>query len=139
MSSSVPRSSWIIATPGLWVLLLFSLSADAAEPVLTARPGVCILQSAKDAQCAMAVDLNWNDNGSANYCLYSSLVPEPLKCWQSVNQGSFHSELASRKDVAYWLERPGEEKVLAKITIRIVSVSARNPQRRRRRHVWNVL
>lgn len=121
------------------LLSCLSLGAMSAEPVLTARPGVCILENPDKAPCVMAVELAWNNNGVGNFCLYSSQSSEALQCWTSANQGQRHAELASRENVSFWLQKAPLDTHLAEITIRIVSLSQRNPQRRRRRHVWNVL
>ena len=121
------------------VLVCSSLDTLAAEPVLTARPGVCILDDPKKAPCVMAVELAWNNNGAGNFCLHSSQSSEALQCWSSANRGQRHAELSSRENVSFWLQEVPDDKHLAEITIRIVSLSQRNPQRRRRRHVWNVL
>ncbi|MFT4823574.1 MAG: hypothetical protein ACI9GB_000888 [Halioglobus sp.] len=135
-----------IAAPAIRVtalsgMLLGCLSVDAlaAEPVLTARPGVCILENPGKTPCVMALELAWNNNGTGDFCLHSSQSSEPLQCWISANQGRRHAELTSRENVSFWLQKIPDDRHLAEITIRIVSLSQRNPQRRRRRHVWNVL
>lgn len=110
-----------------------------SEPILTARPGLCILQADDSSVCEMAVELIWNAAVSGSFCLYSSLSTVALQCWQSVREGRHHYELASPQGVDFWLQRSGADLQLARITVRIVSVSQRNPQRRRRRHVWSVL
>lgn len=112
---------------------------DGAEPILTARPGLCILKEEGDSNCEMAVELIWNTAVSDNFCLYSSASVGALQCWQAAREGQHHFELSSPQGVEFWLQRRGSEKKLAKITLRIVSLSQRNPQRRRRRHVWSVL
>jgi len=116
-----------------------ALPCRAAEPVLTARPGVCILSSPGKTECVMAMDLLWNSNGAGHYCLYSSQQDAPLRCWQRASRGQAHVELASAENVSFWLQQPPQETHLAEIMVRIVSLSQKNPERRRRRHVWSLL
>ncbi|MFK8049488.1 MAG: DUF3019 domain-containing protein [Halioglobus sp.] len=132
---SPSSSSFILAT----VLTCLSWGALAAEPVLTARPGVCLLERAEKSPCVMAVELSWNSNGPGDYCLYGSQLSGAIECWTAASIGQKHVELASRENVSFWLQEVPNDEHLAEITIRIVSLSQRKPQRRRRRHVWNVL
>lgn len=118
---------------------LASQTAIAEIPVLTAKPGLCIVQQSDVEKCVMAIELEWKAELSDSYCLYNSLNPEPLHCWENVQLGLHHSELSSREDVDYWLQRPPSSGQLARITVRIVSLAQRNPERRRRRHVWSVM
>jgi hypothetical protein len=87
----------------------------------------------------MGVELSWRAAAPGDYCLHDSLSEQPLACWQQLPEGSHHGELISREDVQYWLQRPGDSTRLAEITVRVVSVAKRGPQRRRRRHPWSVL
>jgi len=132
---------WIPRPLLLGVIACLSLNTDlqAGEPVLTARPGVCILESRAKTTCVMALELTWNSNGAGNYCLHSSQQEAALQCWSLATGGQEHVELASPENVSFWLQEVPDDQHLAEITIRIVSLSQRNPQRRRRRHVWNVL
>ena len=111
----------------------------ASDPVLTAKPGLCILKNEDNAICEMAVELIWNSAVADSFCLHSSLSASPLQCWRTVREGQHHFELSSPEGVEFWLQRPSTDTKLAQITLRIVSLSQRNPQRRRRRHVWSVL
>lgn len=136
--SRIFAASRLTSTLGI-VVASFSLNALAAEPVLTARPGVCLLERPGNSPCVMAVELSWNSNGPGDYCLYSSQSDAAIACWTSAIVGQQHAELASRENVSFWLQEVPDDQHLAEITVRIVSLSQRNPQRRRRRHVWNVL
>jgi hypothetical protein len=117
-----------------------SARADGeSEPVLTARPGLCILKEQDSSNCEMTVKLIWNTAVKDSFCLYSSVSERSLQCWAAAREGQHHFELSSPQGVEFWLQRPNSNTKLAKITLRIVSLSQRNPQRRRRRHVWSVL
>jgi hypothetical protein len=120
-------------------LLLSAPLYAQTDPVLSARPGLCILQEAAADACVMAVELEWQSTSPAAYCLYHSLTPEPLQCWQNALTGILQSQLNSRVDVSYWLQLAPANNHLAEINIRVVSLAQRNPERRRRRHVWSVL
>jgi len=117
----------------------FARAEGASEPVLSARPGLCILKDEDSAICEMAVELIWNSALADSFCLHSSATASSLRCWRSAREGQHHFELSSREGVEFWLQRPSSDIKLAQITLRIVSLAQRNPQRRRRRHVWSVL
>lgn len=102
--------------------------------MLTARPGLCILKDPQSQQCVMGVELSWRAP-SGDYCLHHSSDPEALFCWQDAVAGEHRTKLASREDVDYWLQRGASETHLAEITVRIVSLAQRRPERRRR-HAW---
>ena len=121
-------------------LLLVVLPAAAAEElVLTARPGLCILQQADTRQCVMGVELKWR-GPVGDYCLYQSGAGgAPLDCWRDEGAGELRTRLASEQDVAYWLQVPASKERLAQITVRVVSLAQRRPERRRRRHAWTPL
>lgn len=114
--------------------------ANAAEILLTARPGLCLVEKIDDKPCVMSVLLDWRAVLRADYCLYQSVQDEqPIQCWESSEQGQLRHNLSSRDNVTYWLQLAGSERRLAPITVRIVGVQQRNPLRRRRRHPWSLL
>jgi hypothetical protein len=121
------------------LLVAVTTMAEPGEVVLTARPGLCILQDTELSECVMALDLKWNAARNSDFCLYHSRADAALQCWSGTSSGHYLSELASHEDVSYWLQHPGIDQQLAKITVRVVSLAQRNPVRRRRRHVWSVL
>lgn len=121
------------------LLIAVTTMADPDEVVLTARPGLCILQDPELSECMMALELKWNAARDSDLCLYHSRADAPLQCWSSVSNGRFLSKLTSHEDVSYWLQRSHADQQLARITVRVVSLAQRNPARRRRRHVWSVL
>ena len=125
--------------PLLGLALLFAAEAAAQdEPVLTARPGLCILKDPETRQCVMGVELSWR-GPMGDYCLYQSVVREPLACWEEQSAGELQSRLVSEQDVTYWLQRATSEEQLAKVVVRVVSLAQRRPQTRRRRHAWTPL
>lgn len=128
-----------------WIIVFAVISACSvtvafgSEPVLTARPGICILADPAKRRCEMAVDLLWNGADRGAYCLYSSTQTEALECWDNLKKGRYHFELASSKTVIFWMQRPPDAQQLSTIRVRIVSPTQRNPERRRRRHIYSVL
>ncbi len=133
MSSRARARGWVIAAS------LVALPASAAdEPVLTARPGLCILQDAETRECVMGVELTWR-GPAGDYCLYQSALAEPLACWTGQDQGQLKARLASEDDVAYWLQVPPSDERMAQVIVRVVSLAQRRPERRRRRHAWTPL
>jgi DUF3019 family protein len=120
------------------VLLLATEAAAQDEPVLTARPGLCILKDPETRQCVMGVELSWR-GPVGDYCLYQSVVREPLACWEDESTGELQSRLVSEQDVTYWLQRTMSEEHLAEVVVRVVSLAQRRPQTRRRRHAWTPL
>jgi hypothetical protein len=110
-----------------------------AEPVLTARPGLCILKDPDRPNCVMGIELEWRAELQGDYCLHHSAGSAPLACWETSRAGVHQTNLQSRKDVSYWLVRGRRGDPLALITVRVLSLAERNPDRRRRRHVWSLL
>ena len=124
----------------LTLLALLYLPAWAqAPPSLTARPGLCILPNPDADQCVMTVQLDWNSSSPESLCLYSSQQNPALRCWDGVNTGSLSTRVVASDNVRFWLQRPGEEVRMAEVTVQIVSIARRSPERRRRRHIWSVL
>lgn len=127
---------------GLWIAIVCSVyvhQARAAEVVLTARPGLCLVETIDDEPCVMSVLLDWQALTPGDFCLYHSADDElPLQCWNMSQNGGLRHHLSSREHVQYWLKRAGNDKRLAPITVRVVGVNQRNPKRRRRRHPWSV-
>ena len=132
MSASSTNSSWLLC------LLFLPLFSSADEVVLTARPGLCILKDPESQACVMGVQLDWS-GPVGDYCLYDSTASAPLACWQQREGASHAAELASRDDVAYWLERGASDERLAEVSVRVLSLAQRRPERRRRRHAWTPL
>jgi len=120
-----------------WLCWPLSVLAQE-EPVLTARPGLCILEDPETRECVMGVELTWR-GPVGDYCLYQSEVEKPLACWSGESSGELKSRLVSEQDVAYWLQLPPQEEHLAEIVVRVVSLAQRRPERRRRRHAWTPL
>lgn len=127
------------ALPILLVAVLGSAATAAEEMVLTARPGLCIVKDAATSACLASVELSWQAPTADNYCLHSSLEATHLACWDGATTGKHVTELVSRDDVRYWMQRPGSEQELAPVTVRILSLAQKQPNRRRRRHAWTWL
>lgn len=125
--------------PLLALALLLATQATAQdETVLTARPGLCILKDPETRQCVMGVALSWR-GPVGDYCLYQSVIREPLACWEDVSAGELQARLISEQDVTYWLQRGTSGEHLAEVVVRVVSLAQRRPQTRRRRHAWTPL
>ncbi len=125
------------------VLLMAALYSAAliaqSAPSLTARPGLCILPSPDAEQCTLSVQLDWTAAAQVDICLYSSQTEKPLQCWQGADRGRIISEVTASSGVEFWLQYPEQADRLAKVTVQIVRLAQRNPERRRRRHIWSVL
>ena len=121
--------------------MLYATSALAEQDVvLTAKPGLCILQDASTSQCWVSVELSWRAATAGDFCLHHSLAPtEPLACWENASQQMHVAELVSRENVRYWLQRDASTEPLAPVTVRVLSLAQRQPNRRRRRHAWTLL
>lgn len=117
----------------------FPTQAQTDDVQLIAKPGLCILQDAAVSTCLVAVELSWSANSRDNYCLHHSTGPEPLACWNAEQQGQHIAQLVSRNNVSYWLQRSRSRKQLAPVTVRVLSLAQRQPNRRRRRHAWTWL
>ncbi|MFT5483697.1 MAG: hypothetical protein ACI9GW_002355 [Halieaceae bacterium] len=87
----------------------------------------------------MPIRLDWQSNGLEDICLHSSQNIESLQCWEQENSGFTTLKIYANDDVGFWLQLSNSDEKLAYVTIRIVRMARRNPERRRRRHVWSVL
>lgn len=126
----------------LAILLTLTFCAQASaleEMVLTARPGLCILKDPSMAACIVNVQLNWQANSAGAFCLHASNREQPLQCWQNVKSGEHIAQLASRQNVRYWMQAADSSRQMAPVTVRILSVAQKQPNRSRRRHAWTWL
>ena len=87
----------------------------------------------------MTVQLDWTSATTEHICLYSSQQTSSLRCWTDANRGSLSNRVVASDNVRFWLQRDGDDTQLAEVTVQIVSMARRNPERRRRRHIWSVL
>jgi hypothetical protein len=116
----------------------FSDEIDDNQILLSARPGVCIIGESNNKPCEMALNLIWKSRQSVDLCLYSSIQNNTHKCWSRAEYGSFHFQFESKIDVQFWLQKPEATERLELIEVRVLSLTKRKPERRRRRHVWSV-
>lgn len=114
-------------------------TAERDDIVLIAKPGLCILQDAAVSSCLVAVELSWDARQSDDYCLHHSTDSQPLACWQAEQQGQHIAQLVSRENVNYWMQKRDSREKLAPVTVRVLSLAQRQPNRRRRRHAWTWL
>lgn len=116
----------------------FSDEIDDNQILLSARPGVCIIAEVNNKPCEMALNLIWKSRQLVDLCLYSSTQTQAHQCWSRTQQGSFHFQFESKIDVQFWLQKPEVSQRLELIEVRVLSLTKRKPERRRRRHVWSV-
>lgn len=116
----------------------FSDEIEDNKILLSARPGVCIIAKVTEKPCEMALNLVWKSRRLADLCLYSSTQKQAHQCWSRAQHGSLHFQFESKVDVQFWLQKPEVSQRLELIEVRVLSLTKRKPERRRRRHVWSV-
>jgi hypothetical protein len=133
------------------ILLTFQIQIVHAESVseveseankynpwlLWAKPRICVVPSDR-LICKMETDLGWSGIEQADICLSSSEKDAALHCWRDALKGHLAQNIITEKQITYWLNRAGEEEVLVKTQIRIISFPKKQV-RRRRRHIWSLL
>jgi hypothetical protein len=123
----------------LTLVLCSTMLVAETPPTLTARPGLCILSSTEAEECEMVVRLDWHAAQAGDWCLHSSQQETTLQCWQQQFSGHISTKVIASANVVFWLQRPSVDTRLSRVTVQIVRLARRSPERRRRRHVWSVL
>lgn len=146
------KISNLLARYALWlILLIFQIQIVHAEDLsdakseanrnnpwlLWAKPRICVIPSDRRI-CKMETDLDWSGFEQADICLSSSEKDSALHCWRDALEGHLAQNIITEKQITYWLNRAGEEEVLVKTQIRIISFPKKQV-RRRRRHIWSLL
>ncbi len=86
----------------------------------------------------METDIAWAGFEQTDICLSSSNNKTVLQCWRNALDGHLWQKIITEEPITYWLNRAGENEILIKTQIRIISFPKKQV-RRRRRHIWSLL
>lgn len=121
--------------------LLFSAGGCAAEPdvSLTVKPSLCITDKRED-HCALEIVVAWRSSEPGDYCLYSEMQDEPLRCWTLAKDGTLVDERSVTESFRYWITADDSTARLAEASLDVMTADNEDRRRQRpRRHVWNIL
>lgn len=105
---------------------------------LTVKPVLCVADRREEG-CPLSLTVSWRSEQEGNYCLYSGLAEEPIRCWENAAAGTIVEERVVRETFSYWLTNGANAK-LAEATVELVTTESDDRRRhRRRRHVWDIL
>ena len=116
------------------------LGEDAADkPVeLTVKPLLCIVDK-RTPGCDMSFLVKWRSRQTGYYCVFNELEDGPLRCWRERRSGELNDERSVREDVSFWINEGGGEP-LDSVTVTVLRMDSDDRrQRRRTRHVWDLL
>jgi hypothetical protein len=129
------------------ILLIFQIQFIHAESLteaksnslwqLWAKPRICVIPSDRRV-CKMETDIAWAGFEQTDICLSSSNNKTVLQCWRNALDGHLWQKIITEEPITYWLNRAGENEILIKTQIRIISFPKKQV-RRRRRHIWSLL
>jgi hypothetical protein len=115
------------------LLILFSTKpyANTDIPVLTLEvdPEQCVSIVQGD-DCFVDVTIKWYSQQPADYCLFSSQQPEPLKCWKKNKQGDLKKEFVANENIVFYLKRPPNEEVIVEEVLEMAWVYKDNGRSR---------
>lgn len=107
MFSSFTNKKFILLTIiTLFALPNVALSTQAKQPAnlpeLKIIPTKCVSLQ-QEQVCYVDVTVVWQVSDVGDYCLFSSLQRNSLKCWSSAKQGTFSEEVEMTDDLVYTL------------------------------------
>jgi len=134
-----------VGITSLLLSLSFKLSAEedigirlkTTEPVLTASPNVCELQSDQRA-CSINVALIWEVPRAGNFCLYHEKTQVRLECWQNTWSGIHQFSFSSGEAEDIWLVREETGELLVNTEIKVIGAIDQQVRARRRSGFWRI-
>ena len=101
---------------GLSCCFLTSVFAD--EVTLISHPAKCV--SLKQGNtCYQTINLQWQAENKADYCLFNEAQGEALKCWSGQKQGEYVFEFSSAETQHYVLRQQGSNENLAQSSVEV--------------------
>lgn len=70
--------------------------------VMQVKPQTCVSLH-EGQECFAQITVNWQADLVSDYCLYSTQTPDPVFCWEKVNQGTVEYELNTKENVRFML------------------------------------
>lgn len=82
-----------------------------AKYSLVIEPEQCVAMR-QGQLCYMDVKMSWRAEQMGHYCLFSSLQPNALRCWENVKSGKFQQELSADENIVFSLKKQGRSEDL---------------------------
>mgnify|MGYP003915082997 FL=1 len=102
---------------------------EPLKPVMILSPAQCVaIHQGQD--CYVDIKLSWQMPTPGEYCLFSSVRVEPLKCWQKASAGQLKREIVSSENVRFILRRPTSQEPLATQELELAWVYKKNARAR---------
>lgn len=116
----------IITAPALtmsgWAL------ADETVPefhIIIATPNQCVALN-KGQRCYQDVVIEWRSPKAGHFCVRSTQVSTPLRCWQNDTQGSIALSVEAEQSVLFTLHDQPADTKLAEALMRVAWVYQQN-------------
>jgi len=77
-----------------------------AKYSLIIEPDQCVAMR-QGQLCYVDVKMSWRAEQAGNYCLFSSLQPNALRCWSNEQSGKFQQELSADENIVFSLKKEG--------------------------------
>ena len=74
--------------------------------LLIVEPEQCVAMR-QGQLCYVDVKINWRAEQVGNYCLFSSLQTNALRCWSNEQSGTFQQELSADENIVFSLKKEG--------------------------------
>ena len=71
---------------------------------LIIEPDQCVAMR-QGQLCYVDVKINWRAEHLGNYCLFSSLQPNALRCWANVKSGKFQRDMSADENILFSLRK----------------------------------
>jgi hypothetical protein len=119
----------------LFILILPpQIQAGDGDNTLKIVPDRCI--SLHQGQvCYQFTTLSWQMPVISDYCLFQEGIEEPLKCWDTADNGTFKIDFQSSTPVSYQLQEVSSHSVVASSTVTVAWVYK---SKKRQRRSWRL-
>lgn len=107
---------------------------EQSHSIIIATPNQCVALN-QGQVCFQALTLVWESTLSGDFCVYSSQMSTPLKCWESKQQGELALEVEAKEDVEFSLHLRQPKSKVASALMRVAWVYK---QKRKRLASWRL-
>lgn len=113
---------WLTSTLVFWLLSLNINAQEDNDHQLILSPEKCV--SLRQGQtCYLDIELSWSARTIGSYCIFASTLEQPIRCWDSVQQGDLVTEFSSNENTWFYLKK-GQE-TLAQVELKMAWVYKR--------------
>lgn len=101
---------------GLWVG-----GSEAAEDEFWIKPDKCI-SNFKGQDCNKRINLFWDLNQKAEYCLFRSSSKAPIVCWKNMSLRRYTLRFKSSRDETFSIRRSDNDELVAEFEFTVAWV-----------------